>query len=116
MSDRQPLSGIKVVELAEGIAGPYAGKLLADYGAEVVKVEPAQGDRARRLGPFPDGIDGSSDPEQSALFLHLNTNKRSVIDGDGALLDDLVGWTDVVIHSAPPPSPSPLLSLPPFLF
>ena len=48
----QPLAGLRVVELAEGIAGPYAGKLLADYGADVIKVEPAGGDRSRRLGPF----------------------------------------------------------------
>ena len=50
----QPLSGVRVVELADGIAGPYAGKLLADFGADVVKVEPPGGDVSRRLGPFPD--------------------------------------------------------------
>lgn len=101
----QPLDGIKVVELAEGIAGPYAGKLLADYGADVVKVEPAAGDRARRLGPFPEDQDG---PDQSALFLHLNTNKRSVVDRDGTLTDELTGWADVVIQSRPEPSPEAL--------
>ena len=76
----QPLDGLRVVELAEGIAGPYAGKLLADYGADVVKVEPPGGDRTRAWGPFPDGDDG---PEQSALFLHLNTNKRSIVAEPG---------------------------------
>ena len=45
----QPLAGIVVVELATGIAGPYAGKLLADFGADVVKVEPPGGD-SRALG------------------------------------------------------------------
>ena len=57
----QPLAGIRVVELAQGIAGPYTGKLFADYGADVVKVEPAGGDRSRRLGPFPAS---GPDPEQ----------------------------------------------------
>ena len=69
----QPLEGIRVVELAQGIAGSYAGKLLADYGADVVKVEPVGGDGVRALGPFPAG---SEDPELGGLHLHLNTNKR----------------------------------------
>ncbi|MEM9654064.1 MAG: CoA transferase [Actinomycetota bacterium] len=109
MSDR-PLAGVRVVELAEGIAGPYAGKLLADYGADVVKIEPAGGDRARAAGPFP----GDPDPEQSALFLHLNTNKRSVVlppdddrDNDG-VLDRLLADADVVIQSSPDPDPAEL--------
>lgn len=107
MSDR-PLAGIKVVELAEGIAGPYAGKLLADYGADVVKVEPASGDRSRTVGPFP----AEPDPEQSALFLHLNTNKRSVVlptnGSDDGLLDRLIADADLVIQSAPEPEPAEL--------
>ncbi len=106
----QPLEGIRVVELAEGIAGPYAGKLLADYGAEVIKVEPPEGDRARRVGPFPPGADGQLD--QSALFLHLNTNKRSVVVDDAladdSLVDDLMAWADVVIQSKPEPAPAEL--------
>lgn len=71
----QPLEGIRVLELAEGVSGPYCGKLLADFGADVVKAEPAAGDVSRRMGPFPGD---SEDPEQSALFLHLNTNKRGI--------------------------------------
>ena len=68
------LQGIRVIEAATGIAGPYCGKLLADYGAEVIKVEPPRtGDPSRREGPFSD--DGSH-IEKSGLFLHLNTNKK----------------------------------------
>ncbi len=98
-----PLAGLRVVELAEGIAGPYAGKLLADYGADVVKVESEDGDRSRRVGPFPDAVADPDAPigddlEQSATFLHLNTNKRSVV-ADGALRDELFGWADIIISS-----------------
>ena len=110
----QPLDGIKVIELAEGIAGPYTGKLLADYGADVVKVEPEGGDRSRTIGPFPDDSDPtrstgeSPDLEQSALFLHLNTNKRSAVLADTEQLDRLIASADVVIQSAPIPDPADL--------
>ncbi len=70
----QPLAGVTVVELATGIAGPYMGKLFADYGADVIKIEPLRGDESRRWGPF---LTGVPDDDTSALFLHLNTNKRS---------------------------------------
>ena len=69
------LPGVRVVDISQGIAGPYATKLLADAGATVVKIEPPEGDYSRRLGPFPGGV---PDPERSGLFLHLNTSKRSV--------------------------------------
>ena len=49
----QPLDGISVVELAGGVRGPYAGKLFADFGADVLKVEPVDGDPARREGARP---------------------------------------------------------------
>lgn len=71
----QPLEGIRVLELTEGVSGPYCGKLLADFGADVVKAERPAGDVARRMGPFPSD---TPDAEQSALFLHLNTNKRGI--------------------------------------
>jgi len=73
---RQALSGIVVVELAEGIAGSYCGKLFADLGADVVKVETARGDVLRRRGEGPAAPDGT---RRSGAFLHLNTNKRSVV-------------------------------------
>ncbi len=67
-----PLSGIVVVELGHSVAAPYAGQVLADLGAEVVKIEKPQGDDARKWGPpFLDGA--------AASFQALNRNKRSVV-------------------------------------
>ncbi len=70
------LAGVRVVELAEGVPGPYCGKLLAGLGADVIKVERPGGDPARCEGPFPGDV---PDGEKSGLFLHLNTGKRSVV-------------------------------------
>ena len=80
-----------MLELATDVAGPFAGKLLADFGADVIKVEPPGGDPARLHGPFPDD---DPHPEQSALFLYLNANKRGMVAAldsaeDRALLADL---------------------------
>lgn len=69
------LDGLTVLELAEDIAGPYCGKLFAGLGAEVIKVEPPEGDRARRAGPFPND---QPDTESSGRFLYLNIGKKSV--------------------------------------
>jgi crotonobetainyl-CoA:carnitine CoA-transferase CaiB-like acyl-CoA transferase len=71
-----PLAGIRVVELATGVAGPYCGRLLAGLGAEVIKLEPPGGDPARLAGPFPGDVHHL---ERSGLFLHLNGGKRSVV-------------------------------------
>ena len=74
-----PLAGLKVLDIAEGIAAPFCAKLLGDLGADVVKVErPSGGDRSRALGPFPGG---PPDTERSAAFFYFNTSKR------GATLD-----------------------------
>ena len=93
-----------MLELATDVAGPFAGKLFADFGAEVIKVEPPGGDPARQHGPFP-----HDEPhlEQSALFLHLNTNKRSIVaDLDDAddrqLIAELAAGCDIVIESYAP--------------
>jgi crotonobetainyl-CoA:carnitine CoA-transferase CaiB-like acyl-CoA transferase len=101
----QPLSELRVVDLTHGIAGPYCTKLLADFGADVIKIEkPASGDYARLLGPFPDDI---PHPEKSGTFLHLNTNKRSVeIDlktpeGISAILE-LIRAADLVVENFRP--------------
>ncbi|MBI4246009.1 MAG: CoA transferase [Candidatus Rokubacteria bacterium] len=99
-----PLAGLQVVELGDGTAGPYAAKLLADYGAEVVKIEaPGAGDSSRRRGPFPSG---RPDPEWSGLFLYLNTNKYGLtLDVSGsagrAVLERLLGWADTLVTNLP---------------
>ncbi|MCY4531439.1 MAG: CoA transferase, partial [Gammaproteobacteria bacterium] len=73
----QFLEGVKVLDLSEGIAGPFCAKLLADLGADTVKVErPDGGDISRTFGPFPDD---DPDIEQSASFFYLNTGKRSMV-------------------------------------
>ncbi|MDA0364339.1 MAG: CoA transferase [Chloroflexi bacterium] len=71
-----PLYGMTVLDISEGIAGPFCAKLLGDLGADVCKVEPpGRGDRTRQRGPFRDGI---ANPEASASYLYFNTSKRGV--------------------------------------
>ncbi len=96
----QPLAGLKVVELATGVAGPYAAKLLADFGADVVKVEPPDGDPTRKEGVRPER--GRPDPETSPVFAHINRNKRSAIaDRDEAcgrrIIEGLLSGADIVV-------------------
>ena len=70
------LGDITVLDLSQGVAGPFCAKLLAGLGAEVVKVEPpGTGDPSRRSEPF---LGGRPGPENSALFAYLNTSKKSV--------------------------------------
>jgi crotonobetainyl-CoA:carnitine CoA-transferase CaiB-like acyl-CoA transferase len=104
-----PLFGFTAIELGEGVSAPQCGKLLADYGADVIKVEPLEGDPARRHGPFPDGPGavGLPHPEKSSLFLYLNTNKKGVtldfstVSG-ARLLRRLVEEVDVLVENQPP--------------
>ncbi len=103
----QPLEGVRVVELTDGVAGAYAGKLLAVLGADVVKVEPPDGDVVRRWGPFPGDDPGEEVAEQSALHLHLNADKRSVsadlATTEGrALAKELALSADIVLESFEP--------------
>ena len=70
------LSDTRIIDLTHCIAGPFCTKLLADFGAEVIKVERAGvGDRARDMGPF---LRDEPHPEKSGLFLYLNTSKKSI--------------------------------------
>ncbi len=70
-----PLAGVRVVEFGEFAAGPFCALLLADWGADVVKVESPSGDRLRRWPPFLEDADGA---QWSANFVSLNRNKRSI--------------------------------------
>jgi crotonobetainyl-CoA:carnitine CoA-transferase CaiB-like acyl-CoA transferase len=88
-----PLDGLRVLELASGVAGPYGGRLLAMLGATVVKVEPSGGDPAR-MQP----IDGRAVADPGPLFVHLNAGKRLVSAGRVSEAD-AVAWADVVIES-----------------
>lgn len=98
------LAGVKVIDLTHHIAGPYATKLLADFGADVLKIERPGGDPARRLPPF-----HHDDPhhEKSLPFLYLNTNKRSITlnlkseEGRGILLE-LLSDADAVVENFSP--------------
>ncbi|MCC7077168.1 MAG: CoA transferase [Acidimicrobiia bacterium] len=98
------LDGLRVVELGELVSAPYCARLLADYGADVVKVEPPAGDPSRAWGPFPDDV---AHPERSGLFHFLNAGKRSVVidvetpAGRAAFLD-LVAGADVLVENNPP--------------
>src|SRR5207342_1480601 len=67
----QPLAGIRVIELANFIAGPLAGTLLADMGADVIKIEPPKGDMGRAMPPQTNN--------ESVSFVALNRNKRSLV-------------------------------------
>jgi len=66
------LEGVKVLDLTHHISGPYCTKLLADFGAEVLKIERPGGDPARRMAPF---LNDEADPEKSLVFAYLNTNR-----------------------------------------
>jgi crotonobetainyl-CoA:carnitine CoA-transferase CaiB-like acyl-CoA transferase len=95
---------MRVVELTRDVAGPYAAKLLGDLGAEVIKVEPPEGDPSRGFGPFPGN---RPDPQASGLDLYLNAGKRSLVldlAHDGEQVLRLIGTADAVIESLSQPS------------
>ena len=98
------LGQFKVIDLSTHIAGPLAAKMFADYGSEVLKVEPAPaGDPARGLGPF---FHDDPHPEKSLFFFYLNCNKRGVtLNLESAagrkLLLELVKDADVLLESFP---------------
>jgi crotonobetainyl-CoA:carnitine CoA-transferase CaiB-like acyl-CoA transferase len=99
-----PLDGIRVVDLSRVLAGPFATMLLADLGADVIKVEPPDGDETRTWGPpwWGDPAD-----RRSAYFASVNRNKRSVVldlrTGSGrAALDRLLADADLFVHNYRP--------------
>jgi CoA:oxalate CoA-transferase len=94
-----PLTGIKVLDLSRVLAGPYCTALLADLGAEIIKLEPPAGDDYRHIGPFNDG--------ESALFTLNNRGKKSVVldlkkPADLELAQALAARVDVVVENFRP--------------
>ncbi len=95
----RPLEGVRVVEAAQYVAGPLCGLLLADLGAEVIKVEPPTGDGYRHVMPVAPGL--------GRFFIPLNRGKRSVVldlktDGGRDRLQALLATAEIALHNAPP--------------
>jgi crotonobetainyl-CoA:carnitine CoA-transferase CaiB-like acyl-CoA transferase len=99
----QALEGIRVIELA-GPEGEWCGKLFADMGADVIKVEPPQGSVSRTIGPF---VDDEPDADRSLFFWHYNTSKRAITldiatEQGRELLRALIDGADVFLETLPP--------------
>lgn len=101
----QALSGLKVVDFSWHIAGPYCTKLLADFGAEVIKIErPELGDPSREEGPFPGD---KKDLNASGLYLYLNNNKKSIelnlaSEKGKRIARELIKKADIVVENFAP--------------
>jgi crotonobetainyl-CoA:carnitine CoA-transferase CaiB-like acyl-CoA transferase len=99
------LAGLKIIECSERVAGPFCTKVMADLGAEVIKIEkPGSGDVTRSRGPFPHD---EPHPERSGSFLYLNTNKLGVTldltkPGGTDLFRELAKDADIVVETYPP--------------
>ena len=98
------LDGVKVLDLSEDIAGSFCARLLADYGADVLKLEPPGGAALRRLGPY---FEDDPHPEKSLFFLVLNLNKKgATLNLDRTtgqnILKRLIRHVDVVVESYRP--------------
>jgi len=102
MSLPRPLEGIRVLEIASMIFGPLAGQYLGDMGADVIKLEPPEGDLTRSIGP-------RRSPRMGSFFLTSNRNKRSIVvdlkmtEGK-EILQSLASKTDVLLHSMRTPA------------
>lgn len=101
MSAQGPLAGLRVVDLTRMLAGPYATMVLADLGADVVKIEPPEGDLTRISGPF---RDDDALREYGGYFASVNRNKRSIVldlkhEQGKAVLRDLAAGADVLIEN-----------------
>lgn len=100
----QALAGLRVLEYSQFISGPYCTKLMANFGAEVIKVEPPGGDEARCHPPFFQDV---PDKEMSGLFLYLNTNKSGItlnLDNEMGriMFRELVKQADILVENNPP--------------
>jgi crotonobetainyl-CoA:carnitine CoA-transferase CaiB-like acyl-CoA transferase len=101
-----PLAGIRVLEIASMILGPLAGQYLGDLGADVIKLEPPEGDLTRSIGP-------RRSPLMGSFFLSSNRSKRSIVvdlkKAEGqAILRSLLKDTDVLLHSLRTPAANKL--------
>lgn len=101
-----PLAGLRVLDLAWVVAGPLIGRSLADFGADVIRVESSRRiETARMMGPFPGG---KPDPQQSALFENCNAGKRGLTlnlasaEGRQIIRELVAQWADVVIEAFSP--------------
>lgn len=101
---RGALAGIRVIDFGQMVSAPFCARLFADYGADVIKVEPPGGDAARAAGPFPGDV---PDPEKSGLYFLNNTNKRSITcdvttEAGRARFLRLARWADLLIENNTP--------------
>lgn len=102
----KPLAGLRILDLSTVIFGPLASQVLADYGAEVIKVESPEGDSTRYTGP-------DKEPGMAAMFLGANRSKKSVVldlkqTAAQAALQALIATADVIMHSMRPQKLAPL--------
>src|ERR1041385_2878886 len=96
-----PFSGLLVLDLTRVLAGPYAALMMAELGARVIKIEPPEGDDARRYGPFVTGANGAA---KSGYFMSINRGKESIAldlkNEDGRrILEALLARADVLIEN-----------------
>jgi crotonobetainyl-CoA:carnitine CoA-transferase CaiB-like acyl-CoA transferase len=96
VSSRGPLDGVRIVDFTANMSGPYATMLLGDQGADVIKIEPLDGDALRHVG--------SGTADMSAYFANLNRSKRSIAldltrEESRPIIDALLDSADVVLHN-----------------
>jgi len=96
------LAGLRILDASQGVAGPFAARLLGDLGADVIKIEPPEGDTARRIHPAQ-----TSDPDPTSLFAYLNWNKRGIVadlttQNGRTRFAALAATVDVLIESGDP--------------
>ena len=95
-----PLAGVRIVDMTTVLMGPYATQILGDMGADVIKVEPLQGDGTRAIGPM-------RNPGMGAFFMHVNRSKRCIAldlknEAGHAVLLRLLATADVLIYNVRP--------------